>query len=460
MIIRILTTLTLLLALNATTIAQPNLKAEQLIPELATQLNLWRLEQGREVLVFNETLESMAAQQADYLMTQDFITDFHQDRNGQYPRQRSQNAAFDWPTFGHPRFIEVAEIAALGNSVDFALNYWKSSELHRSSSLNPDYREVGIAIRERGDLLLFIVVLGSRPDALPALADPDVGDLYLTNERTEYTPDGWIGEVSRFRILDADEMPVEDWQDWTHRVQLPQLDSDFFYVQYEDANRQRTTARVTYNPRWSAHFDQISTPNEAEVEQVDTVDAVESEATYVDDTTSSEVVIDTNATEPEDPTKAEPDTSDNASDDGEGQDDEETTDNTPLFDTRTVETQPVVRLVYSDAYFTLVNLSGDVADVYDLQFRNGENTYSAFAWETVMADLNLAALPDGHCLQLGGVNISASIAPLDECRWIRSFITISETRFFWTHGAFDVLYRGEMVARCPSSALACDVILG
>ncbi len=66
---------------------------QALIPDIAAELNLWRLELGLGPLVYNPTLEAMATAQADYLMTLGELPeegDIHMDSAGRYARERSQ----------------------------------------------------------------------------------------------------------------------------------------------------------------------------------------------------------------------------------------------------------------------------------------------------------------------------------------------------------------------------------
>ena len=73
-------------------------EVEDLIPQLAVELNLWRLELGLGPLVYNPTLEAMAASQADYLMSLEDMPlggDMHIDAEGADARARSAVDAAD-----------------------------------------------------------------------------------------------------------------------------------------------------------------------------------------------------------------------------------------------------------------------------------------------------------------------------------------------------------------------------
>lgn len=148
------------LILLAVVIATAQEPVQNQIPELARQLNLWRLNEGLEPLVYNPTLERMAASQVDYLVRLPSLPgDLHAGAQGENPRQRSQFDQFKWPTYGHPEIMSVTEIAALG-SITTAIEFWQGSDIHNRSVTNPAYREMGIAARQYGTDIMFIVVLG------------------------------------------------------------------------------------------------------------------------------------------------------------------------------------------------------------------------------------------------------------------------------------------------------------
>lgn len=468
---RVLLPILCILLLVLTTSAQ-EATPDDLIPELMREINLWRLNSGVEPLVYNSILEAMAASQADYLMTLPNITDFHAGRQGEYPRQRSQFPQFSWPTFGHPQRIIIGENAGLG-SIRSAMNFWQNSELHTRTSLNPEYREVGVAARQRGDDVLFIVVFGARPNVLPALSDPEVGDLYLTSERNAWVGD-WIGQVTRYRFLDANEEPFTDWNEWAHRVPLPELSSNSFFVQYEDASGNRVTTEVPIQPVWYLNPPQLAAANSETLEEIS---QATSEA-IVDDLQTATASAPTNTPGPVGlfATNTPEGIAMAATDEEPASIFATSTPIAPVFATSTpiieatsdtpTDVPPpsntprpprFIRLVYSDVYFTLHNATGNDADVFDMRFANGDNSFSAFAWEAPMADLNISALPNNHCLQLGGFVSSTEVNPLTECSWIRSFVTISDGDFFWTSGEFDVFYQDERIATCSAEVSICEI---
>ncbi len=423
--------------LSLASFAQDSTDRSELIPELINEFNLWRISEGLEPVVYNETLEAMAVSQADYVVSLPSIPDsFHTGQQGENARQRSQFPEFQWANYGNPVRFALSEIAALG-SVRSAMGFWTNSDLHTRSSLNPTYREVGIAARQLGSDVLFIVVLGGQPDVLPALADVESGTLYLTTERNEWSNDAdWMGLATQYRILDADETPITDWAEWQAQVALPQVDGSFF-VQYEDANGKQVTSEVFVYPRWYTGNEPI-VPTATQPDIVDGEDDTSAQTGLFATNTPVGVAVASTEIPTEVPTLIPP---------------------TMIPPTPTPIVRYAVQLLYSDAYFTLLNISSEPTNLFDLSFRNGETVYNAARWEAPMADLDISIFPANHCLQIGGTNNSTSVNPVDSCNWIRSFVTINEANFFWTEGEFEVINQGNVIGTCTASTGMCELDL-
>ncbi len=393
-----------------------------LIPQLAAELNLWRLSLGLTPLVYNPTLEAMAAAQADYLMSLSSIPAggaIHTGRRGEDARARSQFAEFAWPTYGHPQRIAVTEIAAIG-SIRSALGFWQTSDIHRRSATNPVYREVGIAARQRGSDVLFIVVLGAAPNVLPALSDPEVNEMYLTTERSDWLGD-WIGAATRYRLLDADQQVLREWQDWQITVPLPENYRDtHFYVEYEDAAGRRTVSQVSMRPVWS------SAPPPPVVMATNTPAG----STVAGGTPASVPVA--NALPTSTPT--------------------------PLPTPTAVPTNPPgsITLVYLPRVLTIIP-NGAFTNLSGLSLRQGGVTFEAVRWERVESSINISALPGGHCLQIWERGRQFAAPP--QCTYVRSIVFQEPDALFWASGTFEVLHNGSVVATCDSSAGQCDVTL-
>ncbi|MBL8165536.1 MAG: CAP domain-containing protein [Anaerolineae bacterium] len=426
-----------LLAAPAIGQANPN----DLIPQLVGQLNVWRLNLGLGPLVYNATLEQMAADQADFLLSLPSIPDnIHAGRNGEGPRDRSQYPQYAWPTFGHPQRIAATEIAAIGN-VQTAIQYWQGSDIHNRSVTNPEYREVGIAARKKGTDTLFIVMLGARPGVLPALADIESNLVYLTKDTGQWAGD-WIGTPTRFRLLDTRRQPLAEWADWDYNTPLPEGYKDpFFYIEYEDAKGRRTESTVPVLPIWysgqplrslaqGTAVAAIATPTVPAVVQPTVTRPA---AAFPTNTPQGGALAFVFAT------------------------------NTPVGQVVQAQSTPApvisggsvnLALIYGPRVFTAfptgaVNLSS-------LSFRHGQQTFIATAWERQSAGLNVGALSAGNCLQIWQLNSGDQGVP-QGCTFVRSIVFQAADRRFWVEGSFEVLAGSQVIATCSATAGRCDV---
>ena len=142
--------------------------------KLFAQLNDWRIQEGHAPFQSNPILTEMAIEQAAFVRYQDVIGDietYHIDQFGTSPRVRAFQR-FGWQPFGNPDQIEIGENAGIG-TINFALDYWRNSEIHRRAALSDIYREAGVAAIPNGKTdAIFIAVFGARPNVLPITFDP------------------------------------------------------------------------------------------------------------------------------------------------------------------------------------------------------------------------------------------------------------------------------------------------
>ncbi|MFW5692228.1 MAG: CAP domain-containing protein, partial [Chloroflexota bacterium] len=337
-----------------------------------TAINDWRVAEGVLPLTFNETLDAMAASQADYLMSLSRLPiggDLHTGIRGEDVRARSQFPEFAWPTYGHPQRMLVTEIAGIG-SVRSSMNFWRGSDIHRRNALDVRYREIGIAVRQlRGSSdLLYIVVLGAQPDVLTAVVDMDAEVLRLANERSGYQGD-WIGTVTRFRLFDGQGRPVGDWQEWQPTISLPDIVGEFFIL-YEDAagNQAIAQARVPGLPTLESEVFGADRSAPSVLSEISVAQA----ATSTPSPPGTPVPTSTTA-----PT------------------------NTPLPPTAT-PTPLVERVeVYYDGRGLTVYNPGDAPiDLTKMVLRGSGTEFPALRWQTVTSGLRLSALGSRECLQI------------------------------------------------------------
>ena len=213
--------------------------------DMVGDLNAWRLAEGLAPLRINDTLMKMAMFQAEYLMTLRSIPDgaaIHRGRNGEGVRDRAHYSQFNWPHYARRDQIAIGEIAAVYTR-SRAISFWRSSPPHARTVTNPAYREIGIAAIPRQHNTLYVVVMGSRPNVLPALIHPETNQLYLT--RDQYGPavhsDGIVNPLN-IRLFDVDGRPLHDeWQPWDEIIDMPTSSTRRFHLLYSDGEHMAMT---------------------------------------------------------------------------------------------------------------------------------------------------------------------------------------------------------------------------
>ena len=203
---------------------------------MIARLNEWRLEAGVTPFKPNDTLHAMALEQASYLASLTDIpsgNEMHIGRNGEGPRDRALYPQFNWATYGGQPAI--AEVAAVGTE-DWAINFWKGSDIHRETITNPVVREIGVAAVTHPWGHVYIAVLGSRPDVLPALVDPRTNLLYLTQDLWKFGPGN--APPTHVYLFDSEGRPLNNGaaQDWAATIPIPDNTGGKLYVLYDDGS--------------------------------------------------------------------------------------------------------------------------------------------------------------------------------------------------------------------------------
>jgi uncharacterized protein YkwD len=410
--------------------------------ELIAQVNAWRLEQGMWPLRLNPTLQALALDQARYLLSLSALPeggDLHIGAGGTTPPQRASAAPYNWPNYGRSDRVAIGENAAIG-SVRSALSYWRGSDIHRRAALNAGYREVGAAALQRGRDTLFIIVFGARPDVLPAFYNAGDKRLYLTSERYQYAPGGpRIQNVTQVRLFGADGQPLTpDWIPWQSTMEVPAGAGDGVYVLYSDGQRQ---ALAQANLKDSALLlpDLLPGVQQPTATPSPAPSATRTPLPLVPMTATPAVRI-TASPPPPGVVTATPQPA-------------------IVLPTTAPTAAPSAQLVYDRFSLTLLNVAGRPLDISTLAFSGGQIAFSARSWAQV-ADVPLAAFPNGHCLQLA--QSGSSPATPSECRFVRSIVQLAAGRTFWTLGDFTVLIGSTPVASCPaatSGSVRCTLIL-
>lgn len=413
--------------------------------ELIAQVNNWRVEQGLWPLRPNPTLQALALAQARYLLSLNPLprsSELHIGPNGTSPGERAAAEPYNWPAYGQVDRVAIGENAAVG-SLRTAISYWRSSDIHQRTALNPGYREVGAAALPRGTDTLYIIVFGARPNVLPAFYSALEGRLYLSNERYQYAAGGpRIQNVSQVRLFGADGQPLTpDWIPWQSVMDVPPGAGDTVYVLYSDGQRLALAEANAKDgslvlPALLPPAAVIGTPTPPLLAASPTTTPTAALTT----TTPAATAL-ASPTPP--PLAASP-----------------TFTPTAALPSATPLPAADLMLIYDRFSLTVLNAAGRPLDLSTLAFSGSQVGFAARGWSQV-AEVPLAAFPSGHCVQLV-LGASAPATPPD-CRYVRSQVQVGAGRAFWTLGNFDVLLGGAAVATCPpvtGSSARCAVVTG
>jgi uncharacterized protein YkwD len=397
--------------------------------DVIAALNAWRLEKGLWPLKPNTTLDTLALGQAQYLISlPELPDDMHAGRRGEDPKARAQQAG--WPSYNRSEQIAIGEIAYVGKDVTSAINWWQRSPIHQRTVENPAYREIGVGVLPHRFGSLIIVVLGGRPNVLPALTDPQAGRLYLSNEQYQWAAsgDGWVYNASRVRLFDSEGRPLSiTWQDWTPFVPLPSVSGDRLFVAYTNGNQQ-AISEVRLNT------DRVLLPGQSAPPVVNVVPTALPALTATPPPTTS-VGAALPATAP--PTLVPP---------------------TALpGPTSTSLAHEDVRIVYDNRSLALVNVSDRPLDLTGLVLVQGSSRLPASNWQTQWMTVSMSAFPARDCVQVWSWSEPAALNPPSICRIQRSVINLAADRLFWTKGPFDVYQGAMLITTCPAGGGTCAV---
>lgn len=409
----------------------------RVVPELIAALNAWRMERGLWPLKPNRTLDELALDQAEYLLTLPDLPEggaIHQDASGGGPKDRARQAPFNWPTYGRPDQIALDEIAYVGHDADEAIAFWKSSSIHTASSLNPAYREIGVAALPHPYGYLFIVVLGGRPNVLPALADSAGDAVYLSNDtfRVPGADATWIYQATQVRFFDAEGRPLgSGWLDWKPALPLPDAAGDRIFVAYTDG-KQTALSEVTLATG------QALLPGAAiAVAAAPTPTPTAPPAPTSPPVSGSGVLIPAPTVTPS-ATIATP---------------------TAPQATATQSTLSALLVIYDRRSLALVNMTNKALNVSQIVLAQGDETLPVAAWNTPWLAAPLDALPGQDCLQVWAWDEPSEVSPPGECRYQRGVINVAPDDRFWTDGGFEVRQGSVVLAICPGGAGKCAVAL-
>lgn len=213
---------------------------------LVAAVNEWRIEEGLWPLRVNDTLMEMGQDQAEYLIGLSSLPQggaMHVGSNGETPQTRALYPQYEWPFYGTSNRIAIGENAYIGANESAAISYWSGSTIHRTAALSREYREIGVGVVDHRYGHLYIAVFGARPNVLPALVEPESGQLYLSNEGYRYATGGdWLQVVAQYQYLDSGESSTDNstWLPWEMTIALPE-GAGPYYLAYSDGDIETIT---------------------------------------------------------------------------------------------------------------------------------------------------------------------------------------------------------------------------
>ncbi len=393
-----------------------------------TALNGWRIEQGLSPFQPDATLERMAVDQAAYILSLPQIPAggaIHNGRSGESVRERAVRSPYNWSSYGiNPA---IGEIAYVGANVSAAVRFWRGSDIHNRTAMNSWYRQIGIAALPHRLGFIYIVVVGSQPNVLPAIADPANNRLYLTNDRFTSGTATWIQTATQVRLFDALGRPLQrDWTPWQPVLPLPQGVGDRLFVMYSDG---------TFFTMTEVALDTWLVP-----QTVSATTVAGLPPTPIPTATS---LARANVT----PTPLPP---------------------TPTPITQNVVVQPTaqqtavassgepnVMLIYSARTLTLQNISAAPLAVREIILRGGGVNLPVTFWDTQWLSGSLDALAPRDCLQVWAWTEASALPQEPACRQRRGVINVAPDRLFWRSNDIEVVWRNTTLAICTIAQTTC-----
>jgi uncharacterized protein YkwD len=417
-------------------------------------VNEWRLQQGLPPFRVNSTLTAMAMAQVSYIYPKvSSITDesqYHIDAYGRIPPARAAAAPYNWPSYGSNNSnVVIGENAAVG-SAKYALTFWKGSSIHTRTALNPNYREVGAAAIKHPYGYVFIMDFGARQGILPTLIDSSGQTLYLSNDcfcapRTQPL-------TTSVRLFDADGIPLTQPIPWQNTLPIPLGARAPFTVLYANGNYQ-------YLSKVDPVADILRIPGDSELRGPG---ATLTNLAVAPTATRTPTKAPPSATSIFAPTSTStpfvPPFNDFGSSTPTSTPLEPTPTNTSLPPTvgatATAIVNPSLTLLYNDRALVIYNASSSPIDLSNITLVSSSGRIAISAW-TAVASFPVSAFPSGHCLAAQAPN--AATLPTNACKYIRSSITISASRIFWTKESFTIVRGSTVLATCQPGDGRCDV---
>ncbi len=417
-------------------IAQPGFAAPATAPieesdpaETILQLvNEWRIQEGLWPLRQNNSLQTMAQAQAEYIKPRiETITDeidFHKDSRGRLPPERAKQD-YQWPLTSSASAApapRIGENAAVG-SPKYAMNFWKSSDIHRRAALSNIYHEVGVGVVPYKTGYIFIMDFGSRPDSIAVLTSLRGDRIYLANDCLC----GGRGEIlnTKIRIFNDKGVPLIDTIDWKPVLGLDAVWGSRLTVLYTNGSKQllvnvEVGKDIAILPRNAA----VAVP----VVPTNTPTPIPLPVLLQPSSTPAPAA--TNAIRATVAPTIAPTT-------------------TPIAKPATL---PDLILFYNTDTLILFNNNKRSIDLTGLALGSSSSRISVTSWKAV-ANFPDTFFPTANCLQAG----TGATTIKNDCKFVRSSVYLAGNKIFWLAGIFKVTQNDEVIGECDAALKRCEV---
>jgi hypothetical protein len=126
----------------------------------------------------------------------------------------------------------------------------------------------------------------------------------------------------------------------------------------------------------------------------------------------------------------------------------------PMQTVQVVQSDPPnVLLIYDDAAFTVLNVSGKAMNLDGVRFRSDSGKFNASKFA------NSHSVPNDNCLRLRD-STAGRRNPPGECKNLLSFFEVGVGDLFWLNTpSFEVVRNGEILATCTTDTDRCAILI-
>lgn len=195
-----------------------------LAENLVDLTNSARQENGRGILTVNSALTAAATAKANDLISKDYFA--HNSPDGKTPWDFITGAGYNYTYAGENLAIGYADASELFTA-------WMNSATHRENILNPNFREIGLAVvsgdYQGQETIVAVSVFGASASptatSLPQLAAETSNNsspsFSFVTEKTEFTPQSvYAGEEVTFKVTITGEVKTLEAQVFDKKYNL------------------------------------------------------------------------------------------------------------------------------------------------------------------------------------------------------------------------------------------------